>query len=831
VTGNQPTGTVTFREGTTDLATVTLADGVATYPASGSGYYYPEGGVHTYQVDYSGDSQNPDGASTSITITVNPTDQWIQLMATPPVINPGESTTLSINYGQGTGAVTYQATGSAGLTCTVNGNVLTATGQPGVCQVTATKAADANYKSATTQGSVVVGTSDYTFELLKVRDSQTACYNNNNRWMAMDAAGNIYGTCGSRIYRQTPTGAYTTLHTFGYQQSIDTEGYNPTVITVSPDGTVYGITSQGGTNSDGTLYRLTSDGTFTVLHAFNGQTDGRYGTSLVRASDGTLYGTQQSGGDAGTLYRYGSDGTFTVLHTFIADSALGGGPLGITLSPDGALYGVTAYNDQPNGLGTAYKRSPDGTLTVLYDFNNSPENGRPGPVTLAADGNLYGLSGNNQYTTSTALVYRITPGGQYGVVYTFDANQPPPWGFNTAGTLTLGADGALYGTTYGSIYRVSTGGEYLTMRILDQAITGIGAEGAPLVLGSDSCLYGSTDDGGPYNPAIGNGRGTIYRLCPPGGGSAQVPDAPTAVSAIPGNGQALVSWATPANDGGAVILSYTAIATPSGKTCTASAPNLSCTVTGLTNGVAYTFTARASNALGASLASTPSQPVTPIASINGACGTAAGQSTIVAPNTNLCATGTPSAVSASNGSWYWNCASNTGGTTAECTAPGGDSSGGESGTTLAVEAGGYTVTDAALANPPDGGPAQVNMPYGVVRFTLASTVQPPPRTVTIRLTYPGSLAGMSYYKFINGNWTLMPATISGNTVTFTLEDNGPYDADPAPGFITDPSGPGLPRSNPPRPPNPIPTLPKPMTVLMGLALLILAGVQRRRNVQ
>jgi len=248
--------------------------------------YYPEGGVHTYQVDYSGDSQNPAGASTSITITVNPTDQWIQLMATPPVINPGESTTLSINYGQGTGAVTYQATGSAGLTCTVNGNVLTATGQPGVCQVTATKAADANYKSATTQGSVVVGTSDYTFELLKVRDSQTACYNNNNRWMAMDAAGNIYGTCGSRIYRQTPTGAYTTLHTFGYQQSIDTEGYNPTVITVSPDGTVYGITSQGGTNSDGTLYRLTSDGTFTVLHAFNGQTDGRYGTSLVRASDG-----------------------------------------------------------------------------------------------------------------------------------------------------------------------------------------------------------------------------------------------------------------------------------------------------------------------------------------------------------------------------------------------------------------------------------------------------------------------------------------------------------------------------------------------------------------
>lgn len=399
-------------------------------------------------------------------------------------------------------------------------------------------------------------------------------------------------------------------------------------------------------------------------------------------------------------------------------------------------------------------------------------------------------------------------------------------------TLTLGADGNLYGATYGSIYRVTTTGGYLTMRLLEYTTTGVGSDRTPLVLGADTCLYGATSQGGPGDNNYNNGEGTLYRLCPPGGGSSQVPDAPTAVSATPGNGQALVSWETPANDGGAVILSYTATATPSDKTCTASAPNLSCIVTGLTNGVAYTFTVRASNALGASLASTPSQSVTPFASINGACGTAAGQSTIVAPNANLCATGTPSAVSASNGTWFWNCASNTGGSTAECAAPGGDpSGGGASGTTLAVEAGGYTVIDAELASPPDGGPAQINMPYGVVRFILASTVQPPPRTVTVRLTYPGSLAGMSYYKFINGNWILMPATISGNTVTFTLEDNGPFDADPAPGVIADPSGPGLPSSSPPRPPNPIPTLPVPMTALMAIGLLMLAGWRQRQQVK
>jgi uncharacterized repeat protein (TIGR02543 family) len=53
--------------------------------------------------------------------------------------------------------------------------------------------------------------------------------------------------------------------------------------------------------------------------------------------------------------------------------------------------------------------------------------------------------------------------------------------------------------------------------------------------------------------------------------------------------------------------------------------------------------------------------------VNGACGSAGGGVFTAAPTTNLCAAGTPSAVSGS-GPWSWSCAGANGGTTASCTA-------------------------------------------------------------------------------------------------------------------------------------------------------------------
>ncbi|MGA2027532.1 MAG: fibronectin type III domain-containing protein [Syntrophobacteraceae bacterium] len=87
-----------------------------------------------------------------------------------------------------------------------------------------------------------------------------------------------------------------------------------------------------------------------------------------------------------------------------------------------------------------------------------------------------------------------------------------------------------------------------------------------------------------------------------------VPGAPTGVTATPGNGQATVSFKLPANDT-VPVTNCTVTSNPGGITVTDSGNPI--TVPGLTNGTAYTFTVKATNAVGTGPASSPSKPVTP----------------------------------------------------------------------------------------------------------------------------------------------------------------------------------------------------------------------------
>ena len=90
-----------------------------------------------------------------------------------------------------------------------------------------------------------------------------------------------------------------------------------------------------------------------------------------------------------------------------------------------------------------------------------------------------------------------------------------------------------------------------------------------------------------------------------------VPGKPTGPTASGADSQATVSWTAPSSDGGIAITSYTVTSSPGGNTCAWSSGQLSCTVTGLTNGTPYTFTVTATNVLGSGTASNPSNSVTP----------------------------------------------------------------------------------------------------------------------------------------------------------------------------------------------------------------------------
>ena len=87
------------------------------------------------------------------------------------------------------------------------------------------------------------------------------------------------------------------------------------------------------------------------------------------------------------------------------------------------------------------------------------------------------------------------------------------------------------------------------------------------------------------------------------------PQAPTGVTAVPGNTTATVSWTAPARLDGGTLTGYTASAAPGGAACTTSG-STTCTITGLANGTAYSVTVVVHTTVGDSGASMPAT-VTP----------------------------------------------------------------------------------------------------------------------------------------------------------------------------------------------------------------------------
>jgi hypothetical protein len=78
------------------------------------------------------------------------------------------------------------------------------------------------------------------------------------------------------------------------------------------------------------------------------------------------------------------------------------------------------------------------------------------------------------------------------------------------------------------------------------------------------------------------------------------PGAPTGLTAAPGNGKATLSWSAPGSDGGSPVTDYVIEGgpSPSGSGIRESTGGDTATLSGLTNGTAYSFSVHAQNAFG-----------------------------------------------------------------------------------------------------------------------------------------------------------------------------------------------------------------------------------------
>jgi hypothetical protein len=294
--------------------------------------------------------------------------------------------------------------------------------------------------------------------------------------------------------------------------------------------------------------------------------DAHFGAAVAmnRTGDQAVVGAPGAYLGSGQIYPYtfyGLAGPYWIDGTPI-DSPLSGANFGasVAISFEGArrVVGAPLAN---GGDGAAYAYAPNGNLAASFtDPLGAGAGGRFGQSVAIASS-----------TEDQVLVGAPAEGGGSGAAYDFDGSANHDW--STDGAAVSPASAAAGADAYGSaVGAAGTGGYAL-----------VGAPGAAAADGAVTHVVSAL---------------------------LRAPDAPTGVSAVPADASAQVSFGAGWYDGGAAITTFTVTSDPGGLTCTAAGNETSCTVSGLTNGQAYTFTATATNDFGTSAPSNPSAPVT-----------------------------------------------------------------------------------------------------------------------------------------------------------------------------------------------------------------------------
>jgi uncharacterized repeat protein (TIGR03803 family) len=283
--------------------------------------------------------------------------------------------------------------------------------------------------------------------------------------------------CGV-VFKITPSGELTTLYRFCAEGYPCTDGAFPVAgLVQATNGNFYGMTATGGgANFYGTFFKITAAGTLTTLHRFH-LNYGESGAGLIQATDGNFYGTSfdggvgtycpGGGGGCGVVFRLTPAGALSILYSFCTqpNCADGMSPYGLVQATDGSLYGTTdeggnGYDGYNSGAGTVFKITPAGELTTLYSFcsqTNCTDGSNPEyALVQSTDGKFYG-------TTEGGGADCVSSGG-CGTVFSLSTGLGPFVSF-VRGTARVGKTVEILGQGFTGTTGVSFNGTAATFTV------------------------------------------------------------------------------------------------------------------------------------------------------------------------------------------------------------------------------------------------------------------------------------------------------------------------------------------------------------------------------
>ena len=258
--------------------------------------------------------------------------------------------------------------------------------------------------------------------------------------------------------------------------------------------------------------------TYTPRYAFGALDSTQNGPNgqLALGRDGNFYGTINQ--SVSEIYQITPEGAQTLLW---AAPNNGNGTVcwsGLTLGADGLLYGTCQmWNGFKGNGGVIFKYDPSkgqSGFTILYSFPYCGTTWMPSPLTLGTDGNLYGTTfGSGYCDTGWGTFFQITPASKFTTLHVFRGNTKNEPG-EPSGPLTLAANGNFYGTSQaGGNPNDYNGGTVYKITPKGKVTvlysfpnTGPMDPVAGVIQGADGKFYGTTYEGGTYS------EGTIFQL-------------------------------------------------------------------------------------------------------------------------------------------------------------------------------------------------------------------------------------------------------------------------------------------------------------------------------